>query len=224
MHYRLIRWIGFSSKNPWKLNSKWRTRVNTCKGLIVCIQNKVRTPWCARECDCQVPTVTLRVGKLTPCTTSFYLATRLASSEGVPHTNVTIPKVCILCPLTHSSIHISLNIPVSKILNGIFNKGIKFRDQPKRCRPKQKERIQKAESFCRKQKLTERPVFLQKEVSFCRKRSVSAERGRFLQKPTFLQKGRKPKAFCRNTVAFLQKESISAERQPFCRNTPFCRK
>ena len=56
------------------------------------------------------------------------------------------------------------------------------RDQPKRCRPKQKERIQKAESFCRKQKLTERPVFLQKEVSFCRKRLVSAERGRFLQK------------------------------------------
>ena len=116
MHYRLIWWIGFPCKNPWKLNSKWCTRVNTCKSLIICIQDQVGASSCERESDCQVSTVTLRVGELSPCTTSFYLASRLLCSEGVPNTNVTISQICILCPLTNSSIDISLNIPVPKIL------------------------------------------------------------------------------------------------------------
>ena len=125
--YRLLRRISFPCQNPRELNSKWCAGVDTCKGLIVCVQNEVRAPWCSREGNCQVPTVTLGVSKLTPCATSLYLATRLASSEGVPHTNITISQVCVLGPLTHSSIDVSLNIPVTKILkdsNGSVGKTI----------------------------------------------------------------------------------------------------
>ena len=66
--------------------------------------------------DSQVPTITIRIVNLSPGTASFDLAACLACSEGIPHTYVTIAEVAILCPLANCPIDISLDIPVTKIL------------------------------------------------------------------------------------------------------------
>ena len=114
--YRLFWRIRFPCENPRNLNAQWYACVDTCEVLVVGIQNQVGTSRCPREVNSQVPAIALGIIRLSPGATSFDLAARRACCEGVPHTDVTIAEVSVLSPLAYGPIDVSLDVPVTEVL------------------------------------------------------------------------------------------------------------
>ena len=115
LFYRLFCRISFPCKDPWNLNAKWCTCVDTNEGFIVSVKNQVGNTRNSRNMQSQISTITIRIN-LNPGTTSFNLATSLACSEGVPLTDISIARVSRLDSFTNCPIDISLDIPITKIL------------------------------------------------------------------------------------------------------------
>ena len=114
--YRLFCRISFPCQDPWNLNAKWYTCVDTGECFIVCVKNQIGTARSSRKMHSQISAITIRIINLSPGATSFNLAASLACSESVPHTNISIAYVSILGSFTNCSIDVSLDIPITKIL------------------------------------------------------------------------------------------------------------
>ena len=116
MFYRLFCRISFPCQDPWNLNAKWYTCVDTGEGFIVRVKNQIGAARSSRKMHSQISTITIRIINLSPGATSFNLATSLACSEGVPLTDISIARVSRLDSFTNCPIDISLDIPITKIL------------------------------------------------------------------------------------------------------------